>query len=59
VALLAGKTLCHTYSTFTEGTDVLHTLGNYLDLIPLGRRPGPWVRHHDRYADSAAETTAG
>src|SRR3954470_21251459 len=50
----AGK-VCHTYSTFGRGVEVM--MGAYLlmDLTPKGRdeREVPykmeWVRHHDRY----------
>jgi predicted dithiol-disulfide oxidoreductase (DUF899 family) len=49
--------VCHTYSTYGRGLDML--LGTYhvLDLVPKGRdedrlqHPMDWLRHHDRYAE--------
>ena len=64
VFLRDGDRICHTYSTYARGTDLLDGTYNYLDLTPLGRQedwekpPGrsnssflAWVRHHDRYED--------
>ncbi|EHK66951.1 DUF899 domain-containing protein [Achromobacter arsenitoxydans] len=50
----------HTYSTFERGVERLAGAYNYLDIAPLGRNEhgphfnlGDWVRHHDRYGDTA------
>jgi predicted dithiol-disulfide oxidoreductase (DUF899 family) len=46
-------TVCHTYSAYARGIDLVNTAYNYLDLVPKGRDedpPGPfWVRRHDEY----------
>ncbi|MFL5308841.1 MAG: DUF899 family protein [Myxococcales bacterium] len=48
-----------TYSTYGRGLDILISTYNYLDLTPLGRNEKDlpytmsWLRHHDRYPDSA------
>jgi len=55
--------VCHSYSTFGRGVEVMMGTYNMLDLVPEGRaeRDVPnkmeWVRHHDRYqpAPAAAE----
>ena len=65
VFLHDGDGICHTYSTYARGTDLLAGTYNYLDLTPLGRQEDweqpvgrsdgrfmHWVRHHDRYEDS-------
>lgn len=48
----------HTYSSYARGGDLLIGTYNYLDLAPLGRHEAKghgmdWVRHHDKYDDSA------
>ncbi len=66
VFLRDDDSMFHAYSTYARGADLLAGTYNYLDLTPLGRqedweRPagrsdGPfmhWVRHHDRYEESA------
>lgn len=66
VFLRDGDRVFHTYSTYARGADLLAGTYNYLDLTPMGRQedweepPGrsnssflAWVRHHDRYEDSA------
>ena len=47
------------YSTFGRGVEVMMGTYHLLDLVPKGRDEAPgagmaWVRHHDRYAASAA-----
>jgi predicted dithiol-disulfide oxidoreductase (DUF899 family) len=48
----------HTYSTYARGLDLLLGTFNFMDLTPKGRDEGEeimgWIRHHDRYADTAA-----
>jgi predicted dithiol-disulfide oxidoreductase (DUF899 family) len=50
----------HTYSAYGRGLDILVGTYNMLDLVPKGRDEDglkhsmAWVRHHDRYEDSAA-----
>jgi len=43
----------HTYSTYGEGTALLHGTDNYLAFTPQGRprleEKGGWLRHHDKY----------
>ena len=47
--------ICHTYSCYARGLDMLNGAYHYLDLVPKGRDeeglPGTmsWLRHHDRY----------
>jgi predicted dithiol-disulfide oxidoreductase (DUF899 family) len=49
--------ICHTYSAYARGLDMLVGAYNYLDLAPKGRDEAAlpwtmaWVRHHDRYED--------
>ena len=49
----------HTYSAYARGLDLLIGAYNYLDLAPKGRDEDAlaytmaWVRHHDRYGESA------
>jgi predicted dithiol-disulfide oxidoreductase (DUF899 family) len=51
----AHGTVCHTYSGYARGIDVLNTAYNYLDLVPKGRDEDglaftqSWVQYHDRY----------
>lgn len=57
-------TVFHTYSAYGRGVE--QAMGTYsvLDLVPNGRDEDgldfmmAWVRHHDRYDDSAAEAGA-
>jgi predicted dithiol-disulfide oxidoreductase (DUF899 family) len=63
-AFLCGEAdVCHTYSTYARGTDLLNSTFNYLDLTALGRQEpweeppgrswlpasGWWWRRHDEY----------
>ena len=49
----------HTYSTFGRGVEVVMTTYRLLDLVPKGRNEEndeygmEWLRHHDRYDQSA------
>ena len=49
----------HTYSTFGRGVEVVMTTYDLLDLVPKGRDEAndeygmAWLRHHDRYEESA------
>lgn len=49
--------VCHSYSTYARGLDILLGVYNLLDLVPKGRDEGAldftmaWVRHHDSYGD--------
>jgi len=51
--------VCHTYSTYGRGLDILLGAYNYLDMTPKGRDEEglpygmAWVRHHDRYENQA------
>lgn len=71
VFLRDGERVFHSYSTYARGADLLVGTYNYLDLTPLGRQedweepPGrsdsaflAWVRYHDRYEDTTADTAA-
>lgn len=55
----ANGDLFHTYSTYGRGDELLSTMYMYLDLVPKGRDeaglpyPSAWIRHHDRYDDTA------
>jgi predicted dithiol-disulfide oxidoreductase (DUF899 family) len=49
VFLRDGQTVYHTYSTYADGTDLLHGTLMYLDPTPLGRHDDGELRHHDRY----------
>ena len=52
--------ICHTYSTFGRGVEVMMGTYSLLDLVPKGRDEHDgfykmdWVRHHDRYAPQPA-----
>jgi predicted dithiol-disulfide oxidoreductase (DUF899 family) len=52
----AAGQVCHTYSTYGRGVEVMMGTYNMLDLMPKGRgerdvaNKMEWVRHHDRYA---------
>ncbi len=47
--------ICHTYSTYARGLDMLNGAYHYMDLLPKGRDedgldyPMAWVRRHDDY----------
>ena len=49
--------ICHTYSTYARGLDILVGAYNFLDLVPKGRDEAElkhtmaWVRHHDKYSE--------
>lgn len=49
--------VCHTYSSYARGLDMLLGAYNFLDLVPKGRDEADlsftmeWLRHHDRYED--------
>lgn len=55
----AAGDIFHTYSTYGRGLDMLIGAYNFLDLVPKGRDEDgldfsmSWVRHHDRYENSA------
>jgi predicted dithiol-disulfide oxidoreductase (DUF899 family) len=50
----------HTYSSFARGGEMFLNSYAFLDITPKGRNETingnltDWVRHHDRYEDSAA-----
>ena len=50
--------VCHTYSAYQRGVDLMNGAYNYIDLTPKGRdeseqgpNPQAWVRRHDEYED--------
>lgn len=51
-----GDTVHHAYSTYGEGTALLHGTDNYLEFTPQGRpvfaEKNGWLRHHDGYPTS-------
>jgi len=53
----ADGAICHTYSTYGRGLDMLNGAYHYLDLLPKGRDEGDlsftmgWLRRHDAYDD--------
>jgi predicted dithiol-disulfide oxidoreductase (DUF899 family) len=55
VFLRDGEAVCHTYSTYARGLDMLNGAYHYLDLTPLGRHEEDlpwsmaWLRRHDQY----------
>lgn len=55
----ASSNVYHTYSTFGRGVEVVMTTYDLLDLVPKGRDEEndeygmEWLRHHDRYEQSA------
>jgi predicted dithiol-disulfide oxidoreductase (DUF899 family) len=57
--------ILHTYSTYARGLDILLGAYNYLDFAPKGRDEEglaftmSWVRHHDRYEDTAQPRASG
>ena len=55
----ATEHVCHTYSTYARGLDMLNVAYHYLDIVPKGRDEGTrrgvgWVRRRDEYADASA-----
>jgi predicted dithiol-disulfide oxidoreductase (DUF899 family) len=63
-----GETVCHTYSAYARGTDLLVGTYVYLDMTALGRQEdweqppgrsdGPfmsWLNYHDRYGTEKAD----
>ncbi len=50
-------TVCHTYSTYARGLDMMNGAYHYLDLVPKGRdevasgHKMSWVRFHDSYGE--------
>jgi len=55
----AAGQVCHTYSTYSRGLDMLNVAYHYLDIVPKGRdeepkRGGRWVRRRDEYADATS-----
>jgi predicted dithiol-disulfide oxidoreductase (DUF899 family) len=48
-------TVCHTYSAYARGIDMMNAAYHYLDLVPKGRDeaghdfPQYWVRRHDEF----------
>jgi predicted dithiol-disulfide oxidoreductase (DUF899 family) len=46
--------VCHTYSAYTRGLDVLWNMWQWLDRAPLGRNEGDtsWFHRHDEYEHS-------
>jgi predicted dithiol-disulfide oxidoreductase (DUF899 family) len=49
--------ICHTYSSYARGLDILLGAHNILDLTPKGRnekRTMDWVRRHDEYVKTDA-----
>ena len=53
---LEDGTVCHTYSTFARGLDILNGAYHFLDMTPKGRDEGDlpftmaWIRRNDQYA---------
>lgn len=49
--------ICHTYSTYSRGLDMLNGVYHMLDLVPKGRDEDAlefsmaWLRRHDQYED--------
>jgi predicted dithiol-disulfide oxidoreductase (DUF899 family) len=49
--------ICHTYSSYARGLDMLIGTYHLMDVVPKGRDesdlswPMAWVRHHDKYDD--------
>jgi predicted dithiol-disulfide oxidoreductase (DUF899 family) len=45
--------ICHTYSAYGRGIDILNSAYNWMDLVPKGRDEGDgimrWLRRHDEY----------
>jgi len=56
VFLKDGDKICHTYSTYERGLDMLNVAYHYMDLVPKGRDEGEggldtWLRRRDEYPD--------
>ncbi|KQV98399.1 thioredoxin family protein [Rhizobacter sp. Root1221] len=54
--------VCHTYSTYGRGVEVMMGTYRLLDLTPKGRDEGvhegmAWVRHHDRYEGASSASS--
>jgi predicted dithiol-disulfide oxidoreductase (DUF899 family) len=55
----AAGTVYHTYSTYGRGVEIVMGTYHMLDLVPKGRDEDgleygmEWIRHHDRYEQSA------
>jgi len=53
----AGGDICHSYSSYARGLDMLLGTYNFLDMVPKGRDEAglpftmAWLRHHDSYKD--------
>jgi predicted dithiol-disulfide oxidoreductase (DUF899 family) len=53
----ADGAVCHTYSSYARGLDMLLGTYHFLDMVPKGRDEADlewsmaWIRHHDRYED--------
>lgn len=51
--------ICHAYSTYARGLELLAGAFNWLDLTPKGRNEGDttmsWVRPHDEYEDTGGQ----
>ena len=56
-----GAALCHTYSTYARGLDMLNGAYHLLDLVPKGRDEAglsftmEWVRRHDEYNNTGEQ----
>ena len=56
-----GATICHTYSTYSRGLDMLNGAYHLLDLVPKGRDEAgfgftmEWVRRHDEYNNTGEQ----
>jgi predicted dithiol-disulfide oxidoreductase (DUF899 family) len=55
----AAGQVCHTYSTYSRGLDMLNVAYHYLDIVPKGRdeegmRGGGWVRRRDEYVGATS-----
>ena len=52
----------HTYSVFSRGTELVGGVYGLLDITPIGRNEPPgtnlshWVKHHDKYGDTAGKS---
>lgn len=48
-----GDTVCHSYTTYARGAEILLNTFDFLDFTPLGRQEEKgifnWVRRHDMY----------
>ena len=56
-----GAAICHTYSTYARGLDMLNGAYHLLDLVPKGRDEAglsftmEWVRRHDEYNNTGGQ----